>query len=387
MTRPLVVWLAGMRWDGHEGTDVRLARALGRHVDVLWFDPVASWMVARRGLRARTGCTSVAPGVTRVRTVGFPGVTRPVVCAIAQRRLWAAVSGQLRAHGRPAAAVVLSDPTGAFPRLPDAARALFVTDDWPAGSAMMGVARERLERLERHNAHAATSVVAISPRLADNLATRTGVPVAVVANGCEPGTGRTPPTSVAAPFPRAGLVGTVNERLDLDSLEAVADSGVHLVVVGPLTARSEDFRARFDALQRRPNVWWEGACDPAEVPGYLAAVGVGLTPYADNAFNRASFPLKTLEYLAAGLRVVSSPLPANDWLSTDLVEQASSPGEFAAAVLRALRTPPDTVETRRRVAFARGHSWDARARQLLDLVGRSGPGEARRLSASAERCG
>ena len=35
----------------------------------------------------------------------------------------------------------------------------------------------------------------------------------------------------------------------------------------------------------------------------LADVTVCLLPYADTDFNRASFPLKILEYLAAGRRV------------------------------------------------------------------------------------
>ena len=40
------------------------------------------------------------------------------------------------------------------------------------------------------------------------------------------------------------------------------------------------------------------------MPSYMAALKVGLTPYGDNEFNRASFPLKTLEYLSAGIAVV-----------------------------------------------------------------------------------
>ena len=369
MTRPQVVWLAGMRWDGQEGTEVRLARALGRHVDVLWFDPVASWVASRRGLRAAPGRTTIAPGVTRVATVGFPGVTRPGLSVVAQRRLWAEVSASLRGTGRPASAVLLSDPTGGFPRGLDVPRVLFVTDDWPAGARMMGVPSRHLERHEHRNATRATAVTAVSPELARTLAARTGVDVTVVANGCEPHPQRVEAVSLEAPAPRAGLMGTINERLDLDILEAVADRSVELVLVGPLTARSAEFRSRFEALVARPNVWWEGACAAAEVPAHLAAMSVGLTPYADNPFNRGSFPLKTLEYLAAGLSVVSTTLPANAWLGTDLVQEAATPDAFADAVARSLARHTDDTDADRRRRFAHGHTWDARAVELLRLIG------------------
>ena len=71
---------------------------------------------------------------------------------------------------------------------------------------------------------------------------------------------------------------------------------------------------RMEALIARPNVHWLGTKPFAELPSYLGAIDVGLTPYAQSAFNRASFPLKTLEYLAAGRPAVASDLPAHRWL-------------------------------------------------------------------------
>ncbi len=92
-------------------------------------------------------------------------------------------------------------------------------------------------------------------------------------------------------------------------------------------------------------------------------------PYGDTQFNRNSFPLKTLEYLAAGRPVVATPLPAVRWLETDLVAQAASPEAFAAAVLRQapLARGPALVAARRELAMR--HSWPARAEQLARLLG------------------
>ena len=57
-----------------------------------------------------------------------------------------------------------------------------------------------------------------------------------------------------------------------------------------------------------------------------------MTPYAESPFNRASFPLKTLEYLAAGLGVVSTDMPSARWLNTSLISLQSEPHDFALAV-------------------------------------------------------
>jgi glycosyltransferase involved in cell wall biosynthesis len=96
---------------------------------------------------------------------------------------------------------------------------------------------------------------------------------------------------------------------------------------------------------------------------------VGLVPYADSAFNRGSFPLKTLEYLAAGRRVVATDLPATRWLATDLVSVASEPRAFADAVEAAIssRASADEVAERRR--FGAGHSWALRALDMARAVG------------------
>jgi teichuronic acid biosynthesis glycosyltransferase TuaH len=105
------------------------------------------------------------------------------------------------------------------------------------------------------------------------------------------------------------------------------------------------------------------------MPAYLASLDVGLTPYADTSFNRASFPLKTLDYLAAGLPCVATPSPAVDWLDTDLVVTADSAEDFAESAVRAATGGHDgRVAVRKE--FAERHSWEARARTLLDRLER-----------------
>ena len=81
---------------------------------------------------------------------------------------------------------------------------------------------------------------------------------------------------------------------------------------------------------------------------------VGVVPYRDSPFNRGSFPLKTLEYLAAGRAVVATDLPAVRWLATDLISVATTPPAFADQVDRFLAQPrtPDMLARRQTFATA-----------------------------------
>ena len=61
-----------------------------------------------------------------------------------------------------------------------------------------------------------------------------------------------------------------------------------LLLVGPRQATFEI--AKLDRLLASPNVQWVGAKNFQELPSYLRVIDVGLTPYSQSDFNRASFP-------------------------------------------------------------------------------------------------
>jgi teichuronic acid biosynthesis glycosyltransferase TuaH len=160
------------------------------------------------------------------------------------------------------------------------------------------------------------------------------------------------------------VVGQLNDRLDADLLAAVADTGMGLLLVGP---RDSD---RWDDLIRRPNVHHVGAVPHPDLPRWLARMDVGLTPYTDSAFNRASFPLKTLEYLAAGRPVVGSDLPATRGLAQESVDVSAvaGPADFAARVRAVADIPSTSGAARRRRSVAGRHAGAARATRLAQLV-------------------
>ena len=166
--------------------------------------------------------------------------------------------------------------------------------------------------------------------------------------------------------PVAGFVGHINSRTDLGLLEAVADAGVSVLLVGPKEPSFEP--ERFDRLVERRNVAYVGSRPFEQLPSYLKLIDVGLVPYGLTEFNRYSFPMKTLEYLAAGRSVVATSLPAMQWLDTDLVSLADNPEAFAASVVRDVALARDPARVRRCREFASGHSWSKRAEQFAELL-------------------
>jgi teichuronic acid biosynthesis glycosyltransferase TuaH len=377
----LLVYLGTTRYDGPAGTDRQMADHLSRLGPVLFVDPPISPLTSLRnpelrGQFARPALRVVRDGLAVVRPRAVPGMTRPglhrLVPPLIRRAVRSAVAelhpGEL--PGVPVRGIVSCRGDDVWGAVPARRRVYFVKDDFAAGAELLGVRRDRLVRQEAESLARADAVATVSPVIRDRLA-GLGHRAELVPNGCNPALGEAvddspPADDVPLPPPIAGFVGYVNDRIDLALLEAVADRGVSLLLVGLRSPRYQT--DRFTALAGRPNVCWVGPRPYAELPRYLRLVDVGLTPYADTAFNRASFPLKTLEYLAAGRPVVSTPLPANDWLATDLVEVAQGPAAFADRVVSLLGTERSDDDVARRRAFARLHSWDARAAALASLL-------------------
>ena len=361
-----LIWIAGTPWDGVAGTEKQLASALARHRGVIWADPPAP-VFGGRAQGIFPSLETVHPEIRRLTVPVPPGATRPVVRVAADWILQRALKA-LPASGQ--GTVVVAGPMGRFPRDTGAFKVFFVTDDWPSGAALMGLPAARIRHCMKRNLQEADVVAAVSPYLAGTLRQlHPGAEVLVLPNGCLP--------PVAGPAekrrPGAALVGQLNERLDLDILDAVAASGTDLTVIGPRTERDAAVGARLDALLSRSNVTWLGEMSAAAAAEQLGTVTAGITPYADSEFNRASFPLKTLDYLAAGLPVVATDLPAARWLDTGHIALESSPEGFAAAVKRLVGETPDPVLIRQRQGIARENSWDSRAGTLLQAIDDAAP--------------
>ena len=167
------------------------------------------------------------------------------------------------------------------------------------------------------------------------------------------------------PRPRLGYYGVIDERLDLDLIASLADRGPdwHIVMLGPVVKIGED------ALPRRANIHYLGAKHYDALPDYLAGWNVALMPFALNQATRFISPTKTLEYLAAGKPVVSTPVHdvVHPYGDERLVRIARSADEFVDAVEDSLRE--DDSERRRRAdRFLLHTSWERTFERMREVV-------------------
>jgi len=140
----------------------------------------------------------------------------------------------------------------------------------------------------------------------------------------------TPADIADIPHPRLGFFGLIRDWVDLDLLAEVAQSRAywHFVLIGDSTIDLSPYRvlANMHFLGRKPY---------ADLPAYCKEFDVGLVPFKINELTNAVNPIKLSEYLAAGLPVVSTPLPEAR-LCEPWVEVASAANDFEAAVSRSL---------------------------------------------------
>jgi glycosyltransferase involved in cell wall biosynthesis len=173
----------------------------------------------------------------------------------------------------------------------------------------------------------------------------------------------------AIPHPRVGFFGVIDERMDLDLLRATAERrpNQHVVVLGPVVKMDPAH------LPQLPNLHFLGQKSYAELPAYLAGWDVAIMPFALNEATRYISPTKTLEYLAAGKPVVSTPIHdvVRPYGERGLVRIASTPDEFAAAIDAALDDRHTPAFASRRAScdeFVAQTSWDRTWAHMHSLV-------------------
>jgi teichuronic acid biosynthesis glycosyltransferase TuaH len=369
-----IVVVGGTRWGHTRSSERFLAGELARHRPVLWVDPPLS--VARARLdgeaQVRSRVLQVGPQMARLTPSTVPGVTRLLLGRVATHQVGRAIRRSLRQLGASAQAVIVAGTIDLLDSVPGAVRVLYGTDDWVAGATLMGRQVGAVRRAEARQLRKADVVLAVSDRLQARWRGMGTDPV-LLPNGADVRTMATVDSVAPAPDvdlrpPIAGLVGQISARIDLRMLSAVAARGVSLLLVGPIL---DSPGVRLEGLERLTsldNVTLAGARPFESLPSYYRTMSVGLTPYRDTDFNNASFPLKTMEYLAAGLPVVSSDLRANSALDPHLIHSSADPEEFADLVVRVVNQAPTRRQVEARRAFAARHSWQVRAEQVLALI-------------------
>jgi len=168
------------------------------------------------------------------------------------------------------------------------------------------------------------------------------------------------------PHPILGYWGAIDERIDHQLLASLAlkNPDWHIVLLGPIVKLQP---RELPYLREMKNITWLGPKDYTILPSYAKVFDVCLMPFVLTIEGRYLSPTKTLEYLATGKPVISTPIPDVVRFFDGVVTVAEGVDDFGRAVRRCLAE--DNVHMRhKRIAFTEGKTWENTAAMMEQLL-------------------
>jgi glycosyltransferase involved in cell wall biosynthesis len=163
------------------------------------------------------------------------------------------------------------------------------------------------------------------------------------------------------PEPRIGFFGLIHEWVDTELIGRLADVLPYsFVVIGSAKTDLAD-------LKRRPNVFVLGRKPYAELPQYSRGFHAAIVPFRMTDLTLSVNPIKLREYAAAGLPVVSSPLPEVRKCA-DIAVCADTFDEWVDALRDAVTRGSDPVARQAQSARVAHEDWAYRCRDIAGFV-------------------
>jgi len=373
-------------WFEHPTSKHHVMRILSEHNHVLWVNYHASRrpqlnrsdsrMIIRRLSAAWAGPRRVQPTIEVLSPLLLPLPESPAARFFNARLMTRQIKTALRRlPRRPIQLWLFTPDTPDLIDLLDVERVVYYcVDDF---AAFRGFNPELITALERKTVAAADVVIASSRPLYEQRKQQHpnthlvphGVDFEHFASAGKVPLDQLPDDVRDIPKPILGYFGLIGDYVDLDLIAAAARRRPEwsFVLVGPL-------RCAANALGGLKNVHLLGGKPYGELPQYTRAFDVGLIPFRMNRLTRAVNPIKLREYLAAGLPVVSSPMP-EVFHYRPAVETAETVDEFIGACATALAAGQAGDPGARR-ALVREESWRARVEEISKIVTRAGHGRS-----------
>ncbi|HMX39154.1 MAG TPA: glycosyltransferase [Saprospiraceae bacterium] len=163
-----------------------------------------------------------------------------------------------------------------------------------------------------------------------------------------------------------GFIGNLDfKRIDFKLLRqvALAYPDKTLLLIGPITSSGP----KDEGLDQLPNVVLAGSRRLHELPPLMQHMDCLLIPFLLNRMTSSIYPLKINEYLAAGKPVVSTNFSEDIRTFADHIYLAADQEDYVRLVGVAL-AENDPLGQQRRAEVAATNTWEARIRQLWEVV-------------------
>jgi glycosyltransferase involved in cell wall biosynthesis len=233
-------------------------------------------------------------------------------------------------------------------------------DDWTIHYAFDSIKKE-VQDAYRAGFESARYVTANSEATAELARSFGRHDVKLITNGCDPEIFSQ--TSKAEGSLTVGYVGKIGKRVDLELVQRVAASlpDVSFVLAGPILDREYE-----KPLKSIPNLTLLGDIQYRNVPALLQSFDIGWVPHRVGEGEVGGDVIKTYEYRAAGLPVLTTPVLGATDRGLDNVHSAKLDGHVD--FIGSLAHQSDRVP-RVPTVIPIEHTWKHKALLMLDMLG------------------